>query len=901
MSSYRVLCRLVLAVSSVSVATALAIPEQAAPLEKSWYSPAELLTLLAERDGIRWALPEALAGRAFVGGSDLTAKAALTEACKQWGLAWTEAKGIVVVHRGDDAKLQQWTKTLKDGGKPAAEAAWELGWLRDARALPVLAEALADKDPAVALAAAQAIQTLATDIPLGRDERVESLPPGRVPLVVAFPPKNDVSPLLDSPYPPVRAAALRLMLAQGGKVAEDAKAKSAEDKSVAVMLVRQQLLFAPAPKKNAESKRTALPIAPKDPGELKAACAKMVEELLGLEKKSAWADMVARADTLALWSRGGHEPATDTLIELTFTKIQAGWFPGHVQKVLAGTGSERVKTKLKEIIPKADRSTLVRGLEESFYGQALLDYTGPYLTEHTVCYVTTRKAGREALDLLLPLAEKGNIGGGDGWAQANVAAIDSLGMIGGPRSVEVLAKTLHKDEKQSATTAFRSAKALGRIGTADALDVLLAAADDKSLLRRHAAVLFIGRIGGPKAAAKLKEVVAKDPARLVRAAAADGLEQIGTKDALAAVEAFRKADSGPPPLVYQPRNPRFGADFPVNEWVNLKIAVQAQGWGEMGWCYDAANHFFFRYGGCTGPYNNELTVFDLGTEQFTQRRPIELMAGWGDPRTRNGCSAGRTWDPYTKVAWLRGGIGGTPSQIGVVEYYAKSAAFNFSSYDLATDRFRAAPYHESTYGEPAQRLTYDWKHGLTIPVKFSPFQNERPFWVCDTKSADPYTEGAWLDKKNPEGDYPRDGSYPTAAVDQDAGILVLYKPPFESRPPETWTYDPAKNLWKNMQPKEQPQGVRGSGFTYDPFHKLLVLQSGKKATQFGGPDDSITWTYDVRTNTWTDLKAKNGPGSAWVGAFDFDPEHNVFVLFNFKGKQVWAYRHKQVAAGTKAE
>ena len=72
-------------------------------------------------------------------------------------------------------------------------------------------------------------------------------------------------------------------------------------------------------------------------------------------------------------------------------------------------------------------------------------------------------------------------------------------------------------------------------------------------------------------------------------------------------------------------------------------------------------------------------------------------------------------------------------------------------------------------------------------------------------------------------------------------------------------------------------------------------------TQFGGPGDSVTWTYDVRTNTWADLTAKNGPGSPWVGAMDFDAEHNVFVLFNFKDKQVWAYRHKAVKPGTRAE
>src|SRR5213076_1825736 len=136
---------------------------------------------------------------------------------------------------------------------------------------------------------------------------------------------------------------------------------------------------------------------------------------------------------------------------------------------------------------------------------------------------------------------------------------------------------------------------------------------------RHAAIMALGRIGGPKAETKLKAVLGREEPRLVRAAAADSLEQIGTKEALTTAAAFRKADAGPPPLISSPRNPRFGADFPINEWVNLKITVQAQGWGEIGWNHDPANHLFFRYGGCTGPYNNELTVFDLGTEEFIQR------------------------------------------------------------------------------------------------------------------------------------------------------------------------------------------------------------------------------------------------------------------------------------------
>src|SRR5262249_20056197 len=164
-------------------------------------------------------------------------------------------------------------------------------------------------------------------------------------------------------------------------------------------------------------------------------------------------------------------------------------------------------------------------------------------------------------------------------------------------------------------------------------------------------------------------------------------------------------------------------------------------------------------------------------------------------------------------------------------------ASRFCSYDLATDVFRPAAYHEAPYGEPANRLVCDWKHGLVPPIKLTHVNHKtKDFWTLDVRAAEPHAEGAWKNVTDPEGDYPRFTSYQTAAVDEDAGLLVVYLPPFDSRPAQTWVYDPAKNAWKDMQPERQPQGVPGAGLVYDPFGKVLLLQSGKKATQFGGPD-----------------------------------------------------------------
>src|SRR3954471_2407657 len=122
------------------VAIAAAAPPRPAPLGRSWYAPQELMPLLAKRDGVRWSMPEMLAGRAWVDG-DASRKAALDDACKGWGLAWAEANGVVVVHRADDKALARRAEELK--GRDAAGAAWELGWLGDAWALPRLAAALA--------------------------------------------------------------------------------------------------------------------------------------------------------------------------------------------------------------------------------------------------------------------------------------------------------------------------------------------------------------------------------------------------------------------------------------------------------------------------------------------------------------------------------------------------------------------------------------------------------------------------------------------------------------------------------------------------------------------------------------------------------------------------------------
>ncbi|MEX0715299.1 MAG: HEAT repeat domain-containing protein [Planctomycetaceae bacterium] len=898
-----------IAITTLAGSTAFA--EEAPPpdltvpvgVETGWYTPHELLPIIAEKAKIRWAMPETLAGNAYfwtTEGEPPSAKAQLDSACEQWGLVWKVAEntGVVTIGLDDEKKRSELATALKTGGQEGVAAAWELGWSRDPRAIQPLAAALASNDPAIALAAAKGIELLEKRIPLGRTDRVDPPETGRVNLATAFPPEADVAPLLDSPYPPVRAAAMRLLFAQGGDVLKAASEKTASDKSDLVVQVRQQMNFAvPRRPREREPEESGTPrrgeVFPPVPANAAEEARTMIEEVADLARRSEWEQMRRRARIIAEWARRGDEASIAALLELSRTEHQSTWYPGYVHMHMAAVGEPRIVARLKEIFAArgADRDTLVRGLERVAWGGKLTEFTQPFLANQTVLYVTANKAGREAYDGILELAGKGDF-----------AAIDALGAIGGPRAVPVLAEQLAKDR---GTLMFRAAKALGQLGTLEAAEALIAAADSDVRERRHAATLFLGRIGGPAAITKLLERV-RDDDRFIAAAAADALAQIGDERGQQAVAEFRQRDAGLPPLVFQPRNKRFGKDFPVNEWVDLGIRIEAHAaFGEMGWNYDAADKLFFRYGGCSG-YTNELTVFDLGTERFVQRRPNEEMAGWDSRRPQRGCSGGREWDPYQKVAWIGKSIGGTAGDLAIAEYYIKGGDYSFSSYDLATDRFRSAPYLESYYGGPPKRFAYDWKNGLLLPVKFSPFENEKPFWAVDTRT-DPYDRGAWIDMTT-EGDYPRFGGYETAAVDQHTGIAVVYIPPgrdSESREnrteSQTWTFDPRNGRWKNMRPAKAPAGVAGAGFEYDPFHKALILQSGKRVSQYGGPSDSITWAYDLSKNEWTDLNPPNGPGNPWVGAMAFDPEHNAIVLFHFTDKKVMAYRHKPVEPGTRVE
>ena len=151
--------------------------------------------------------------------------------------------------------------------------------------------------------------------------------------------------------------------------------------------------------------------------------------------------------------------------------------------------------------------------------------------------MTARKAGREAAGDLLALAAKGNY-----------AAIDAVGVVGGPKAVEVLKTLLNQDETELGHAGLPGRQ--GGSGTSARrrrLEALLEATKSEAAARRHAAVPLPRPDRRAEGGGAADRGADKDPHRLVRAAAADALEQIGGRTAhLAAVATFRKADARAP-------------------------------------------------------------------------------------------------------------------------------------------------------------------------------------------------------------------------------------------------------------------------------------------------------------------------------------------------------------------
>jgi HEAT repeat protein len=147
-----------------------------------------------------------------------------------------------------------------------------------------------------------------------------------------------------------------------------------------------------------------------------------------------------------------------------------------------------------------------------------------------VRYFATRSIGQhrygESLDALTRLAEA------DVASHVRIAAIDSLGKIGGPRAIAVLASIAESPDLDLARAALKS---LGQINHPDAMPPLLEALRSKDAARRLEALNALGARGGEDEVKAMQWTSAADSDEGVARAAIDALARLASCEAIAAL------------------------------------------------------------------------------------------------------------------------------------------------------------------------------------------------------------------------------------------------------------------------------------------------------------------------------------------------------------------------------
>jgi hypothetical protein len=815
-----------------------------------WRSTRQVLQKAAGQAEFRWAMPDGISRRAFVGEKPLALDALLDELCKQTGLTRETIDGVVVLHL------------------PGARATHQ-----DAREWPELAKAVVGGD----LAAAQGLRRLEGEKALDwrlhgvsdTDPELDDPAPWQAPLGLAFAgsvPIESVEQLSGSLFIPLREAAARLTAACGekGKALAD---RLAADPSPIVRAAATRTLQAwatPAKSTPKPHEKGAWHLAPAP--DLKAAAEVLAQ---AKDHDTIWRLQGRRVGYL------GTPEAIATLLE--YGRSNAKWSSMVAIPLAEWGGGPEVIAWLKEAAGDKEYYTSKQGwglwgLSAIQDGEALAGSLKELLEAGRHHWpsppeYTAARAGLPAVKpLLTRMATRGH------WV------CRALGYIGGPEAVEVLVANLdHKDPG----VAVAAAKGLGDTASPAAVAPLIKQLKHEDRLRRHWAVLGLGRIGGPEAARAFEDLLAVEQDRLVRKAAAELLKEIGplTPKSRDLIARFEDEDRKLVPE-YRPRNKRFDESFPVNTEVSIREHEPKtySSIGETRVVMDWANRLMIRYGGCTGCYSNECFAFDVGTATwFPIRAADHFCALFNETRPNPGCSRAMAFDGLNKLIWIGQGIGGVHGP--PLATHNSSAGYRLSAYDAALDRFVPAksgmpnPYG----GEPAKFFAFDSAAGRIVSSK----GGEKGLPVLDVRTFETSIRKA--PEKLPEFDH-----YPPPAFAYDpVGRKLLC-----THPKLGWKlalFDSAADTWRWSEAviPGKPDIKACGGLVYDSLNGAMILVGGKTMP---------TCLFDREGDRWVDLEVNDsGKLRGSDGLSVFDPEHNVIL-----GLHGGAWRYKPVPVGTRA-
>jgi ankyrin repeat protein len=143
--------------------------------------------------------------------------------------------------------------------------------------------------------------------------------------------------------------------------------------------------------------------------------------------------------------------------------------------------------------------------------------------------------------------------------------------------------------------------------------------------------------------------------------------------------------------------------------------------------------------------------------------------------------------------------------------------------------------------------------------------------------------------------WPAPRGAPAMAYDSESDRIIMFGGELErvlsdKMSSATWSYDVVSNAWTQMRPSTKPVAVAGSAMAYDTESDRIIMYGGADANW---DDVNSTWAYDFNSNTWSRLSP--GPEKREGAMMVYDSESDRMILFGGiqigKGPfdETWAY------------
>jgi hypothetical protein len=170
------------------------------------------------------------------------------------------------------------------------------------------------------------------------------------------------------------------------------------------------------------------------------------------------------------------------------------------------------------------------------------------------------------------------------------------------------------------------------------------------------------------------------------------------------------------------------------------------------------------------------------------------------------------------------------------------------AYDFNSDTWTEMKPNTSPPGRNYQAMAYDDKADRVLVWGSGDFDGpDLSLWAYD------FNTNTWQERL-PSEPHPSGREYPVMVYDAESDRLIMFGG--TSGGSETWAYDYNTNAWTNMKPSLDPGGrSKLQGMAYNSVVDRVIMFGGQvDNTEFKYNNE--TWTYDLNTNTWTNMMSQ---------------------------------------------